>query len=315
MTALASTGLLAYGILHMRGICNLGGWQWLFLLEGLFTILCGAIFFALFPESPSRPRSFLNVRFFTEREEYVLLQRVLREGGKEKQSHNITRKELVSTLSNWRIYPHVIISLCGIAPATTLGSYAPTLVKSFGYGKLKANALVSVGSWIQILLNYLSGLAADKTNRRGLVTLTGQLLWWGFSIGNLVLSSSANKHAKYALLTLALSVETIWHPVNGSWLAINSRSPAERSITMAMFVMAANAGGIIGSQLFQSSDSPDYTTGWTAIVCLLSVSVAANLFTQAQYVFYNRKHAKLDQAELDDKNEGAIMAEKRRYEL
>lgn len=273
------------------------------------------MFFSLFPNSPSNPISFFKVRFFTEREEYILYQRVLREVGKDKRSHHITKKELLSTLSNWRIYPHVIMTLCGIGPATTLGSYAPTLVKSFGYGKLKANAMVSVGSWIQILLNYLSGFAADRTGRRGLVTLCGQLLWWGFSIGNLALSTSTNNHAKYALLTLALSVETIWHPVNGSWLAVNSRSPAERSITMAMFIMAANAGGIIGSQLFQASDSPHYTKGWTAIVCLLSVSVAANLVAHAQYLVYNRQHAKLAQEELDSKNEGALMVERRKYEL
>ncbi|GAB7352530.1 hypothetical protein MBLNU459_g2923t2 [Dothideomycetes sp. NU459] len=315
--ASACTGLLAYGILRMRGICNLGGWQWLFLIEGLFTILCGALFFALFPKGPNNPKSFFNVRYFSEREEEILLHRILREdSSKEKRSHKISRKELTSTLSNWRIYPHVLISMCGIAPATTLGAYAPTLVKNFGYGKLKSNALVSVGPWIQIALNFLSGYAADTTQRRGLVNLAGLALWWGFSLGCLVLSSSSSdRGARYALLTLALSVSFVWHPVNGSWLSLNARSPADRSVTMAMFVMAANAGGIVGGQLFQASDAPHYRTGWTAIVCLISVAVAANLFAQAQYFVCNRKHAVLEQTEPEQKDKRVAMVVKNRYAL
>lgn len=35
-------GLLARGILEMRGVGNLSGWQWLFILEGMLTFLIGS---------------------------------------------------------------------------------------------------------------------------------------------------------------------------------------------------------------------------------------------------------------------------------
>lgn len=276
------------------------------------TIASGLLFIAFLPKSPSSPKSFLGFCYFNERETYILQQRVLYDDASKERKHNsISLRELGHILSNWRIYPHVLISMCGIAPATTLGSYGATLVKSFGYGALKSNALVSVGPWIHIILNLLSGYLADKTNRRGLVNLGGLSLWWGFCIGCLVLAGTSRKDAKYALLTCALACQTIWHPVNGSWLAMNSRSPAERSITMAIFVTAANCGGIIGSQLFQSSDAPHYKTGWTAIVALLSVAIAANLFANVQYRISNRK---LDKAEavgtIEEKAEGQALPEK-----
>lgn len=238
-------------------------------------------------------------------------QRVVHDdASKERKHEKISMRELGRILSNWRIYPHVIISMCGIAPATTLGSYAPTLVKSFGYERLQSNALVSVGAWIQIALSLFSGYLADKTKRRGLVNLGGLSGWWGFSIGCLVLATSTSKDARYALLVCALSFQTLWHPINGSWLSMNSRSPAERSVTMAVFVMAANCGGIIGGQLFQAGDAPHYKTGWTAIVCLLSVSIAANIFANVQYRVANRK---LDKAEetgaIDEKAAGQTLPE------
>lgn len=71
-----------------------------------------------------------------------------------------------------------------------------------------------------------------------------------------------------------------------------------------MFVSAANLGGIIGGQLFQANDAPHYKKGWTAIVCLISVSIAANLFANGQYRILNRRARKHRQDEpTDEKSE------------
>jgi hypothetical protein len=57
---------------------------------------------------------------------------------------------------------------------------------------------------------------------------------------------------------------------------------------MAVFIMAANASGIIGSQLFQQEDGPLYRTGWTVIVGLASFAVVASVVANAQYRWLNR---------------------------
>ena len=67
-----------------------------------------------------------------------------------------------------------------------------------------------------------------------------------------------------------------------------------------MFVSAANLGGIIGGQLFQADDAPHYKKGWTAIVCLISVSTAANLFANGQYRILNRRARKHRRDEASD---------------
>jgi len=83
----------------MRGICGLSGWQWLFMLEGLFTILCGFIFLFLFPRSTARPVSLAGVRFFSERESQILTQRVLRDDPSKFQPHkNVSLAEVKATV-------------------------------------------------------------------------------------------------------------------------------------------------------------------------------------------------------------------------
>jgi MFS family permease len=86
----ASAKLLAYGILHMRGVGGQPGWFWLFTLMGLFTILGGFIFGFFLPDSFRNPHSsFLpRAKIFTDRELHILQTRVLLDDpmkGKKKQ--------------------------------------------------------------------------------------------------------------------------------------------------------------------------------------------------------------------------------------
>lgn len=57
----AFSGILAYGIIHMNGVGGLHGWSWIFILEGLFTVLFGLSSYVLLPRSPAHAR-FLNDR-------------------------------------------------------------------------------------------------------------------------------------------------------------------------------------------------------------------------------------------------------------
>lgn len=75
----ASAKLLAYGILHMRGVGGKAGWFWLFVLMGVFTIFSGCILGLFLPDSFRNPRStFLpKITWFSDRELHILKTRVL----------------------------------------------------------------------------------------------------------------------------------------------------------------------------------------------------------------------------------------------
>jgi MFS family permease len=40
---------LAFGILHMSGVHGQAGWRWLFLIEGLITLVIGITSFGMMP--------------------------------------------------------------------------------------------------------------------------------------------------------------------------------------------------------------------------------------------------------------------------
>lgn len=69
-----------------------------------------------------------------------------------------------------------------MAPAHTMGSYAPTLVVSFGFDRLKSNAMLSIGGWILLVTNLVWGFGAEKTKLRGPWVFLGVLILWGLTV-------------------------------------------------------------------------------------------------------------------------------------
>ncbi|KAL2382806.1 hypothetical protein RJ035_005948 [Blastomyces gilchristii] len=253
LSAGAASGLIAYGILQMRGIRGLAGWQWLFILEGLLTIIVGFLFLALFPKDPDNPISMFGYRYFTEREAAFLSRRVLADDPKkEKGGNSISLKQLKGAVTNWKMYPHLFVTISGLAPIYVFGAYAPTLVASFGFERLVSNAL----------------------------------------LGCRVLVYSPDGNLRFALLTLAIAFCAVWQPVNASWMSMNCRSPEERSIAMALFTMATNVAGIVASHVFQQEDRPLYVMGWNVNISLITAHVVIVVGTILQYVVLNRKHKK-----------------------
>lgn len=59
---------------------------------------------------------------------------------------------------------------------------------------------------------------------------------------------------------------------------------------MAMFIMAANLGGLVGSQLLRANDAPTYPIGFRVTVCLAAFGNACVIFQHFQYRWSNKRN-------------------------
>lgn len=71
----AFSGLLAFAIQHMDGIGGLGGWRWIFILEGIFTVIIGASVPWVLPDSPD------SAKFLTQAEKDIVNYRLAHDSG------------------------------------------------------------------------------------------------------------------------------------------------------------------------------------------------------------------------------------------
>lgn len=112
------------------------------------------------PDSPHKPYSLLSKRitFFNARDREILLARVIVDDKTKAETHRaLTHKEIMGTLLNWRNYPHVLMAISLISTTAALGAYQPLLIKGFGFSTIKANAMSSVGGWINFVLVLAGG--------------------------------------------------------------------------------------------------------------------------------------------------------------
>jgi predicted MFS family arabinose efflux permease len=275
----ASSKLLAYGILHMRGVSDQPGWFWLFTLMGLFTIASGFVLGFCLPDSFRNPHStFLpKVSWFTDREIHILQSRVLLDDPmKGKKKKKIGLGAFRKAFGNWRLWIHFLITLINNGPQRGFDTYGPTIVKSFGFEGLQANALASVGLFIQIPVSWGFSYVSDHFNKRGETVISGlsmHLLGYVFNRIFTELGSSL-RGVKYFGVVFTQTFGTFSHPLNIAWMSLTCDDSEERALAMAMVIMGANIAGIYGAQIFRSDDKPKYRRAFNIDISVLSVGVA-----------------------------------------
>nr|RBQ84670.1 hypothetical protein FVER53263_08649 [Fusarium verticillioides] len=174
------SGFLGAGFLQLRGWHGYEGWRWLFLFEGLLTLAVGISAWFLMPAGPTQTSGILRGKngWFTEREERIMVNRVIRDDPSKGDMHNrqpITPKLLWASLKDYDLWPIYAIGLTFLIPATPPAQYFTLTLRGLGFNVLVTNLLtipytiLSIGGLL--LISYL----AEKWNERSLLGLAVQI--------------------------------------------------------------------------------------------------------------------------------------------
>jgi hypothetical protein len=128
----------------------------------MVTVIMAIVFAVLFPGSPISPKSLCGICLFNEEEQAILRGRMELSQGTEDANNKkkVTLKDIWFTVRDAKMWPHLFISIMINNAAGIYVLFAPTIVGSFGFDVLRANALASVGSWLSMLLVIASGFIA-----------------------------------------------------------------------------------------------------------------------------------------------------------
>lgn len=103
----AFSGLLAYLIEKMDGISGLEGWRWLFILEGILTVLIGASVWWFLPNSPA------SCGFLTDREKMIVEHRLKHDTGNANSEYALDEKfqmkHVWAAFKDWKVWTMVLV--------------------------------------------------------------------------------------------------------------------------------------------------------------------------------------------------------------
>jgi MFS family permease len=148
---------LSVGLLELYGVLGLRGWQWLFILEGLPTVLLGLACLLVLTDKPAQA-AWLTVE-----------QRDWLTGRMEAEA---AARRPVGHLSLWQLatnkYFLVMALVCSGASATgsVLSVWQPQLLKSFGFSNLQTGFINAIPYGVATVLMVLWGRHSDKTAER-----------------------------------------------------------------------------------------------------------------------------------------------------
>ncbi|KAF5704945.1 nicotinamide mononucleotide permease [Fusarium globosum] len=298
------SGFLGAGFLQLRGWHGYEGWRWLFLFEGLLTLAVGISAWFLMPAGPTQTSGILRGKngWFTEREERIMVNRVIRDDPSKGDMHNrqpITPKLLWASLKDYDLWPIYAIGLTFLIPATPPAQYFTLTLRGLGFNVLVTNLLtiphtiLSIGGLL--LISYL----AEKWGERSLLGLAVQIWKLPFMIYLYVVDmSTVNRWVSFAVLTLLLGSPTA-HPIQVSWNSRNSNTVRLRTVSAAVYNMSVQSAGIIASNVYRKDDAPRYREGNKNLLAIIALNITLYLLTRTYYIWRNKSRDKIWDA-MDD---------------
>lgn len=287
------TSILAFGILRMRGVWGLSGWRWLFMIEGSFTFCVGIYaFFSMVP-SAVQTRSYLHPNgWFTEREEKIVVNRILRDDPLKGDMHNrqpLSLKMVWKSLCDYDLWPIYAIGLIAYWPINTIQPYMTLTMKLMGFLTFDVN-LLNIPQYVLHIIGLLSiTWLLERLDERSFTCMLAPLFstpflaairWWH--------GSMVSPWQTWFLVSMVLGSPYI-HAICVAWVSRNSNSIRSRTVCSAIYNMIVQLGAIGANNVYREDDKPLYHRGNTQLFFMALALVPLLLFTKTYYLWRNKQ--------------------------
>ncbi|KAI0649702.1 MFS general substrate transporter [Trametes meyenii] len=289
----AFSGLLAYGIFFMSGKAGLLGWSWIFIIEGLVTVIVAIVAFIVFVDLPE------TATFLTPKERSFVVSRLKSNMSSVGEEQNFKWSHIPGALLDWKI---VIICIANVGvggPLYGISLFLPIqcVPHSFGFSPAISQLLTVPPYIIATVIVLITSTYSDRVKMRSPFVFAGlALAFIGFAIN----VSDASNGAKYFGTYLVVIGESEAGPMMVTWLGNNAVGHYKRGLGIGMIVMFGNLGGIISSNVYRVSDAPRYIHGHIAEMAQVAMSLVIVLTTALVYVRRNTRRDVV-QREMEEK--------------
>ncbi|KAI1792408.1 MFS general substrate transporter [Ganoderma leucocontextum] len=299
-------GLLAFGLVRIQTKL-LVGWQFLFLIEAIPTIIIAFVILLFLPSFP------FSTTFLTPREKAIAQARVNRDH--RPQSHGGMTgwqgfKAVVNDPHSWGLMIVYASFNVGVA---TISYFLPTLINELGFSPLASQGLTvapyAVG-WFMVLFQ---AWHSDKTHDRGYHIMLSTAV---SCVGYIVLAALATRGnssnmigGRYFALFLVVGGNYSLFPLVMSWAANVFSPTSKRGVGTAFIVSISNCVSIASPQVYFDSESNFQKGHAIAAGCLFASFIAAFLL-RTRLAHMNKKRSDMlavaaATAGREEKNAGA----------
>ncbi|XP_014555698.1 hypothetical protein COCVIDRAFT_101654 [Bipolaris victoriae FI3] len=274
-------GLLAAGIAQMDGVGGKPGWAWIFILEGLTTILVGVASYWMVHDFPA------EATFLSPDDRARVLRRLRADQQASSGHEEFQTKYFWQSVKDWKTLSFAIIYMGADGSLYAFSLFLPSIIAGLGYKSTTANLLSVPPYAVAAMVTVLVGYIADRTQQRGYCNIFISI--FGI-VGFAMLIASGNPHVQYAGTFLgAIGIyPTIANTI--SWCANNVEGVYKRGVTLGFVIGWGNINGVVSSNIYRSKDKPRYFLGHGVVLAYLTLWLFfGSIITRFLLIWENKK--------------------------
>lgn len=283
-------GLLAAAIQKMDGLCGYSGWRWIFIIEGILTIVVAFMSFWLVHDFPD------DATFLSEADRNRVIRRLALDKQSSARREDFKVAYIWSALQDWKTYVSMLIYMGPLMPLYSISLFLPTIISNLSFtdkSQIIRNQLLSVppyavGAVATVVIGYIS----DRQRKRSLYNM--MLAPIGVA-GFTMLIASQRPGVQYAGTFLAVIGIYTTIPTTIAWVANNIEGVYKRGIVLGIMIGWGNLNGIVSSNVW--SGQPPFFSGHGICIAYLTLCLFGGslLF----HVLLSRENAKRRAGERD----------------
>ena len=272
----------------MNGVGGLHGWRWIFILEGILTVLVSLIAYFFVANYPS------TAKFLSEKEREAIHARLA-------SNNDATRNEAFTWTNVSLAVRDPKVWLYGLGfhtmslPLYTLSLFLPTIIKELGYTAAQAQLLTVPPYAVATVLTITVAIASEKLKIRAPFIMGASSL---AAVGYIILLSSKKPGVGYFGTILAAAGIYPATAIVLSWPANNVSGQTKRATANAMQISIGNLGAVLGTQLYRSTDGPRFFLGHSFAFGYLCCNV---LVVGTLWMVLRKENARRDRGERNDR--------------
>lgn len=281
-------GLLAAAIHNMDGVGGKPSWAWIFILEGLATVVAGVASFWIIQDFPD------TAKFLSDAERTVVVRRLQGDDQFSAAGEKLRMKYIWMSFKDWKTWVGMMVYAGCDMPLYAFSLFLPSIINQLGYTATPANLLTVPVYVFACIITCVVGFFADRWGRRGIFNLV--FLCIG-AAGYIILVASKSAALSYFAVYMATCGIYPIIPNTIAWVSNNVEGSYKRSVSLAMVISFGNINGAVSSNVYRAKDKPWYPLGHGLVLMYIGFGITFSLL----YLFLlNRENQARERGERDE---------------
>ncbi|GAA6035417.1 hypothetical protein JCM8097_000245 [Rhodosporidiobolus ruineniae] len=261
----AFSGLLAYGIGFMGGVGGYAGWRWIFILEGLATVVWGVVTVFILPPYPHQ------VKWLTPEERDWLVYCKAIDSGAHGEAEEVGKKYVWQAFGDWQCWLSLGHYMGVVTPLYAISLFLPTILNSFGKYTRPQVQLLSVPVYVAAFIFVMAvGIIADKKKTRFPFMMLELVLC---AVGLIINLTPAPQGVKFFGLFLIAMGAYGGLPTTVTWLSNNLSGQTKRAVGSAFQIGIGNLAALASTNVYRTQDKPHYYLGHGVVLGFVALGL------------------------------------------